>query len=85
MSKVKLIPGLFALLRMAKSRKARINEADAGTRRDPVSEMAKRMHPEELKLTVTAFRDETSTARTYRLQPTDGVTLPVFQAGQYIR
>lgn len=84
MSKVKLIPGLFALLRMAKSRKARINEADAGTRRDPVSEMAKRMHPEELKLTVTAFRDETSTARTYRLQPTDGVTLPVFQAGQYI-
>lgn len=84
MSKVKLIPGLFALLRMAKSRKARINEADAGTRQDPVSEMAKRMHPEELKLTVTALRDETDTARTYKLQPEDGVTLPVFQAGQYI-
>ena len=84
MSKVKLIPGLFSLLRTAKARKARMAEADAQFRPDPVSEMAHRMHPEELRLVVGLVRDETDTVRTYRLLNEDGSALPVFQPGQYL-
>lgn len=84
MSEIKLVPELFALLGMAKARKARIAAADAEQRDDPVSAMAKRMHPEELKLTISDIYGETETARTYRLAPLPGEALPVFQPGQYI-
>ena len=65
MSKIKLFPGLIALLRMAKARKSRIALADENTRVDPVAAMAKKMHPEELKLVVRMVHDETRTVRTY--------------------
>lgn len=84
MSKVKLIPGLFSLLRMAKARKSKMEAADSQFRPDPILEMAHRMHPEELKLAVGAVRDETDTVRTYRLLTEDGSALPVFQPGQYL-
>jgi len=84
MSKVKLVPGLMALLRMAKDRKARIAAAQPASTADPVSAMAHRMHPEALALMIEAVREESESVRTYRLKPRDGAALPVFQAGQYI-
>lgn len=84
MSEIKLVPGLLALLRMAKSRKTRIASASTAIAKDPVTEMAHRMHPEALALIVTMVREETATVKTYRLQARNGLSLPVFQAGQYI-
>ena len=84
MSKVKLIPGLFALLRMASVRNHRFQAADAEFRPDPVMAMAKRMHPESLSLKVVSVRDEVPLVKTYRLKSVSGEPLPVFQAGQYI-
>jgi ferredoxin-NADP reductase len=84
MSKVKLLPGLLSLLRMAKARKAKMKAADSENRQDAVLAMARRMHPEELKLVVSSVTDETDTVRTYRLKSENGSSLPVFQSGQYL-
>lgn len=84
MAKVKLIPGLFALLRMASDRKKHYRAADEDYRPDPVSDMAKRMHPETLSLKVTSVRDEVPLVKTFRLENMLCGPLPVFQAGQYI-
>ncbi|HWQ06080.1 MAG TPA: iron-sulfur cluster-binding domain-containing protein, partial [Feifaniaceae bacterium] len=84
MSNVKLIPGLFALLRMAGERNRRFQAADAEFRPDPVMAMAKRMHPESLALKVKSVRNEVPLVKTYRLKSASGEPLPVFQAGQYI-
>ena len=84
MLKIKLIPGLMALLRTAKIRKARTASAGSEVQPDTIAAMAKRMHPEVIQLVVTAVRDETENVKTYRLGPEDGTSLPVFQAGQYI-
>ena len=84
MSKVKLIPGLFALLRMASERNRRFQAAEAEFRPDPVMAMAKRMHPESLSLKVVSVQDEVPLVKTYRLKSVSGEPLPVFQAGQYI-
>jgi len=84
MSKIKFVPGLMALLRTAEARKARTSAAGSELLPDTVAAMARRMHPETLKLIVTAMRSETDTVKTYRLGPEEGTTLPAFQAGQYI-
>jgi ferredoxin-NADP reductase len=84
MAKVKLIPGLFALLKMASDRKKHYRAADEDYRPDPVSDMAKRMHPETLSLKVTSVRDEVPLVKTFRLESMLCAPLPVFQAGQYI-
>ena len=72
MSKVKLIPGLFALLRMASERNRRFQAADAEFRPDPVMAMAKRMHPESLSLKVVSVQDEVPLVKTYRLKSVSG-------------
>jgi ferredoxin-NADP reductase len=85
MSKVKLIPGLFALMRMANTRKERIEQAEATYCPDPIGEVAKQMHPDFLSLMVHRVAEENDSVRTYRLVCAgDGISLPVFQAGQYI-
>ncbi len=85
MSKIKLIPGLFALMRMAGTRKKRIKEADFKIRNDIIGQIAKQMHPESLSLVVHSVRAENESVRTYRLiSAPDSTSLPVFQAGQYI-
>lgn len=85
MPKVKLIPGLFALMRMANTRKKRIEEAEAKRCPDPIGEVAKQMHPDFLPLMVQIITEENESVRTYRLVlAVNGAVLPVFQAGQYI-
>ena len=50
--------------------------------KDPIRELADRLHPGDLKLRVSGIRDVSPTARTYRFEPVSG-HLPVFQSGQY--
>ncbi len=85
MAVIQLVPGLFALLRMRGDRLARIEAAPEERKPDPVSDMARAMHPEELRLTVASVKSENETARTYRLAAAPGApALPVFQPGQYL-
>jgi ferredoxin-NADP reductase len=52
-----------------------------------VNLLAQQVRPEKLHLVVTEVRDETATARTYRLSPdqqSGTSTLPPFRAGQYL-
>ncbi|OPY92315.1 MAG: 3-ketosteroid-9-alpha-hydroxylase reductase subunit [Syntrophaceae bacterium PtaU1.Bin231] len=52
---------------------------------DPVRVLARALHPALLQLVIAAVRDESASARTFRLVPAGGTsTLPPFQAGQYL-
>jgi glycine betaine catabolism B len=53
----------------------------------PVNELAAALHPTQLDLVISDMRDETKSARTYRLIPdpdSDTNALPTFRAGQYL-
>jgi len=53
----------------------------------PVNRLAGRIHPSELELVITGVRDETKSARTFRLARAPCASLhqlPVFRAGQYL-
>lgn len=55
--------------------------------RDPAADLAKRLHPGELKLVISAIEDETPDLKTIRLEPApdSGTTeIPVFRPGQYL-
>jgi ferredoxin-NADP reductase len=47
------------------------------------AEVIGRLHPREIEVVVTEVREETPTARTFRLAARDGY-LPPFRAGQYV-
>ncbi|OQA16094.1 MAG: 1,2-phenylacetyl-CoA epoxidase, subunit E [Firmicutes bacterium ADurb.Bin356] len=83
MKKVGLIPGLFAFLRMLKARNEKKAAADGNTREDPITALAKAMHPDALHLIVTQVREENATVKTYRLASRNGA-LPLFKPGQYL-
>jgi len=60
---------------------------------NPVNHLVSRLHPKELRLAITAVREETSSARTYRLEAarrletaagSGGAELPCFRAGQFL-
>jgi len=57
--------------------------ADFRVEQGDVQDYVRRLHPERLLLKVTDIVEETPSAKTFRLVPTDG-GLPPFQAGQYI-
>ena len=50
--------------------------------KDPIRELADRLHPGVMKLRVTDIRNASPTAKTFRFEPVEG-HLPVFQSGQY--
>jgi hypothetical protein len=53
----------------------------------PVNRLAGRIHPPELEPVITDVRDETRSARTFRLACAPGASLhrlPVFRSGQYL-
>lgn len=85
MSRIKLSKGLIAFVKMYLSRTKRVKNAPTALPADPITEMAKAMHPDSLSLEITAVRENSATVRTYRLQPVKGAPgLPVFLPGQYI-
>lgn len=86
MSSIK-VEGLFRDVggagRVTKLRRDKREAASAAPDpKDPVRELADRLHPGDLKLRVTEIRDASPTARTYRFEAVSG-HLPVFQSGQY--
>ncbi|MBW2648487.1 MAG: iron-sulfur cluster-binding domain-containing protein [Deltaproteobacteria bacterium] len=53
---------------------------------DPISDLSRMLHPEGMRLVVSAVRDETPSVKTFRLEPPagSGAGLPVFRPGQYV-
>jgi ferredoxin-NADP reductase/phytoene dehydrogenase-like protein len=76
---------LEAFAGLLPERQERIRLAPAEpVRDDPANALARRLHPERIELVITEIREETPTARTFRLNPATGNELPVFRAGQYL-
>jgi len=82
---------LWAFFRLVPERRGRIRRAPAAVSTDPVRELAQSLHPECLELVVDSVKQETASARTYRLrpaprasQPASRRALPCFRAGQYL-
>ncbi|MBR6977317.1 MAG: hypothetical protein IKH74_02835, partial [Lachnospiraceae bacterium] len=51
--------------------------------KDPIRELADKLHPASMEFVVDSVRDASPTSKTYRLKSADG-HIPVFQAGQYV-
>ena len=67
--------------------KARLNTIQSGSAvpdpKDPIRELADKLHPASMEFVVESVRLASPTSRTYRLKSADG-HIPVFQAGQYV-
>ncbi|MBQ9825351.1 MAG: 2Fe-2S iron-sulfur cluster binding domain-containing protein [Solobacterium sp.] len=50
--------------------------------KDPIRDLADRLHPGAQEFTVTEIRDVSPTSKTFRLKPVNG-HVPVFQCGQF--
>ena len=71
--------------RVTKKRLQAFSEASpALTDTDPIGDAARAWHPGPMELRVTEIIPACKTARTIRLERTDGGKLPFFYAGQYI-
>lgn len=86
MSKIK-VEGFFQDIggagRVTKLRREKHKDAsDISNPKDPIRELADRLHPGEMELRVADIRNASPTAKTFRFEPVDG-HLPVFQPGQY--
>jgi len=79
---------LVAFFGLIAQRKGRIRRASAApVTPDPVRALSRSLHPDWLDLVVQSVRQETASARTYRLVPAGGAAvpqLPHFRAGQYL-
>lgn len=51
--------------------------------KDPIRELADRLHPSSMRVKVTEIRDTSPSSRTYRFESVDG-HIPVFQCGQFV-
>ena len=77
---------LLAFRGLTKKRAKRFQGAATPLAEHPVNALAGVLHPDRLDLVITQIRDETKTAKTFRLEraPGSGQTLPYFRAGQYL-
>ena len=70
--------------RVTKMRKKLIaNGSPLPDPKDPIRELADRLHPGKQQFKVTEIREASPTATTYRFSPVNG-HVPVFQSGQYV-
>ena len=68
--------------RVTKRRQENFDKAPATSQyNDPITEVARKLHPGFIKLTVTAVKDASPTARTLRFEAPH---LPYFRAGQFL-
>ena len=51
--------------------------------RDPIRELADKLHPEHMTFKVVDIREASPSARVFRFESADG-HIPVFQSGQYV-
>jgi len=79
---------LLAFRRLVPGRKKRIARASAEPLGlDPMNELAQQLHPDNQHLLIAGIRDETKTAKTFKLvaDPDSGIVpLAYFRAGQYL-
>ena len=70
--------------RVTKARREKLERASAVPQpKDPIRELADKLHPLEMRFKVTDIRDASPTAKTFRFESLDG-HIPVFQSGQYV-
>ncbi|MFX0058465.1 MAG: FAD-binding oxidoreductase [Candidatus Hodarchaeota archaeon] len=79
---------LFAFTKLVPERKKRIERASAEPiTRDPINDIARKLHPEHQYLKISEIKEETKSTRTYKLIPDlDSNTreLAFFRPGQYL-
>ena len=70
--------------RVTKARREKLKNASAvPDPKDPIRDLADKLHPSEMQLRVTDIRDASPTAKTFRFEAVDG-HIPVFQCGQFV-
>ncbi len=79
---------LFAFTKMVPNRKKRIEKAsNEPIKSDPINALARILHPERQYLIIDEIRDETKSAKTFKLVPDSELgtsELAYFRAGQYL-
>ena len=70
--------------RVTEARREKLKNASAvPDPKDPIRELADKLHPSEMQFHVVDIRDASPTAKTFRFEPMDG-HIPVFQCGQFV-
>ena len=70
--------------RVTEARREKLKNASAvPDPKDPIRDLADKLHPSEMQLRVTDIRDASPTAKTFRFEAVDG-HIPVFQCGQFV-
>ncbi len=59
------------------------NASNVPDPKDPIRELADKLHPAKMEFIVESVRDTSPTAKVFRMKSADG-HIPVFQAGQYV-
>ncbi len=79
---------LYSFMKLVPNRKKRIeNASNEPIIADPINDLARALHPEKQYLIINEIRDETKSAKTFKLVPDpDSITksLAFFRAGQYL-
>ena len=79
---------LFAFTKLVPNRKKRFEKASSEPiTKDPMNELALRLHPIRLYLIISDIKDETKSTKTFKLKPdpdTNTKELAYFRAGQYL-
>lgn len=74
--------------KIVETRKMKIqNASPKPVTRDPINELANKIHPDKVYLTIDSVKNTTPTSKTFRFVKSnikDAKELPIFQAGQYI-
>lgn len=70
--------------RVTEARREKLKNASAvPDPKEPIRDLADKLHPSEMQLRVTDIRDASPTAKTFRFEAVDG-HIPVFQCGQFV-
>ncbi len=79
---------LFAFTKLVPNRKKRFEKASSEPiTKDPMNELAVRLHPIRLYLVISDIKDETKSTKTFKLKPdpdSNTKELAYFRAGQYL-
>ena len=79
---------LFAFTKLVPNRKKRFEKASSEPiTKDPMNELAVRLHPIRLYLVISEIKDETKSTKTFKLKPdpdSNTKELAYFRAGQYL-
>jgi ferredoxin-NADP reductase len=79
---------LFAFTKLVPNRKKRFERASSDPiTKDPMNELAVRLHPNRQYLVINEIKDETKSAKTFKLTPdpdSNTKELAYFRAGQYL-